>query len=172
MSLCSLASTQACAAIVVALRALRVCEESLVYLVEEWTQLGIPEVPFHVLSALIAVLPSACGVLMLSLLHKLACFPAVHMYQMATSLYACCTLARPSSVYNLPYVCIMLRDICMLHSIMQLHAVMQNPAAHSKLFFGNKLLIWQHRHAGSTGLGVCGGDSRKHRQCSQLAHQS
>ncbi len=44
MSLMYPASTQACAAIAVAFRALHVCEELLRSLVTEWTQMGIPEV--------------------------------------------------------------------------------------------------------------------------------
>lgn len=38
------ASTQACAAIVVAFKAVRVNQQALMYLIEEWTQLGIPQV--------------------------------------------------------------------------------------------------------------------------------
>ena len=38
------ASTQACAAIVVAFKAVSVNQQALVYLIEEWTQLGIPQV--------------------------------------------------------------------------------------------------------------------------------
>ncbi len=52
MSLLYPASTQACAAIVVAFHALHVCEETLRKLVAEWTQMGIPQVPFNLLSIL------------------------------------------------------------------------------------------------------------------------
>lgn len=38
------ASTQACAAIVVAFKAVKVNQPALMYLIEEWTQLGIPQV--------------------------------------------------------------------------------------------------------------------------------
>lgn len=38
------ASTQACAAIVVAFKAVSVNQQALMYLIEEWTQLGIPQV--------------------------------------------------------------------------------------------------------------------------------
>ena len=38
------ASTQACAAIVVAFKAVKVNQQALMYLIEEWTQLGIPQV--------------------------------------------------------------------------------------------------------------------------------
>lgn len=44
MSLLYPASTQACAAVAVAFRALHVCEELLRSLIAEWTQMGIPEV--------------------------------------------------------------------------------------------------------------------------------
>ncbi len=44
MSLVYPVSTQACAAVLVAFRALHVCEEVLRSLVAEWTQMGIPEV--------------------------------------------------------------------------------------------------------------------------------
>lgn len=37
-------STQACAAIVVAFQALKVNQQALLYLMEEWTQLGIPQI--------------------------------------------------------------------------------------------------------------------------------
>lgn len=38
------ASTQACAAVVVAFQAVKVNQQALMYLIEEWTQLGIPQV--------------------------------------------------------------------------------------------------------------------------------
>ena len=51
-------STQACAAVVVAFQALKVNQQALVYLIEEWTQLGISQV--HCILHLKKCLPCTC----------------------------------------------------------------------------------------------------------------